>query len=269
MVALAGSENAVFQSLTAWIIFLMLRFSTKSTIWPKAVLSAVIAFGCGLTLLFLYLVTGLPSTRLLQAYLPDRQTELAPQQCVAGALTVVPAVVTMTLEPALFAAEGRDMGVAASLFRTSTVKGGHYSLQIARGLLCDDRRSHIRRSLDEIVLALKIDAAYSPEQRYAIYLNRANFGDGIFGVAAASDHHFKKSPGQLTIAEGALLAGLLRSPGSLSLSRHPDRALCRRNSVLANMQRQGSISAEDASIAQAAPLLTRGHNEAPGKSGCR
>ena len=220
-------------------------------------LSTAIAFGCGLTLLLIYLVTGLPSTRSLQAYLPDQQIELAPQQCVAGALTVVPAVVTMKLEPALFAAEGRDTGVAASVFRTSTGRSGHYSLQIARGFLCDDRRSHIWRSLDEIVLALKIDAAYSPEQRHAIYLNRAYFGDGTFGVAAASDHYFKKSPDQLTIAEGALLAGLLRSPGSLSPSKHPDRALSRRNLVLANMQLQRSISAEDASIAQAAPLLTR------------
>lgn len=235
----------------------MLHLSTKSIIWPRAMISAAIAFGCGLMLLLLYLVPGLPSTRSLQAYLPDRQVELGPQQCVPEAVTVVPAAVTMKLEPALLAAEGKDTGVAASLFRMSTGNSGHYSLQIARGLLCDDGRSYIGRSLREIVLALKIDIAYSPKQRHAIYLNRAYFGEGIIGVAAASEHYFKKSPDQLTIAEMALLAGLPRSPGSLSPSRHPDRALSRRNTVLANMQLRGSISAEDASIAQAAPLLTR------------
>jgi membrane peptidoglycan carboxypeptidase len=124
-------------------------------------------------------------------------------------------------------------------------------------MLCEDRRSQIGRSIDELILALEIDTFYSPEERHTIYLNRAYFGDDQFGIAAASEHYFSKGPDRLTVAESALLTSLPWAPAMLSPYKHPDQALARRNLVLASMQQQGSISAEVATMAEAAPLLTR------------
>jgi penicillin-binding protein 1A len=88
-----------------------------------------------------------------------------------------------------------------------------------------------------------------------IYLNRATFGAPPPGLAAASTSYLRKPPDRLSLAERALLVGLLRNPAHLSPFRHSDRALARRNQVLEKMQQQGSITVAQCAEAQATPLL--------------
>jgi penicillin-binding protein 1A len=89
---------------------------------------------------------------------------------------------------------------------------------------------------------------------FTIYANRLYLGKELIGVQSASQYFFHKNPGDLDIAEAALLAGLAQGPSYLSPVRHPDRALERRDQVIDAMAQAGSITASEAEAAKNAPL---------------
>ncbi len=108
--------------------------------------------------------------------------------------------------------------------------------------------------LREIAWSLVLDAHWSKSRILESYLNRAPYGRGITGVAAASRYWLGKPPAVLSPAEAALLAALPSAPSRLDPARHPARAREARNRVLARMERLGWISAEDSRRARAANL---------------
>jgi 1A family penicillin-binding protein len=93
----------------------------------------------------------------------------------------------------------------------------------------------IRRKLEELILASRIEAKYSKDQILELYLNKVYFGDGLYGVGAASLGYFGKPASDLTIAEAALLAGLVKSPSAYAPTVNMPRAVARRNVVLQAM----------------------------------
>jgi penicillin-binding protein 1A len=97
----------------------------------------------------------------------------------------------------------------------------------------------LRRKLIEIELARRLERALTKQQILELYLNLIYLGNGTWGVEAASRDLFGKSVGELTPAEGALLAGLARGPSLYSPRRHPDAARGRRRVVLGLMEREG------------------------------
>lgn len=97
------------------------------------------------------------------------------------------------------------------------------TMQVARNLFLWQSRSYIRKAL-EIPLALLLDVVWPKRRILEIYLNIAEWGDGIFGAGAASEIYFHKSVRALTLAEAALLVGVLPDPHDRD-PRHPDRAL--------------------------------------------
>ncbi len=78
-------------------------------------------------------------------------------------------------------------------------------------------------------------------------------GAGVFGVDAAARRYFNVTPDQLTLAQAALLAGLIRSPSSTAPTQHPDAAAARTAQVLDAMVETGAITAAEADAARAAP----------------
>ena len=86
-----------------------------------------------------------------------------------------------------------------------------------------------------------------------LYLNSAYLGRGAWGVEMAARSYFGKSAQDLSVAEGAMLAGLLKGPSFFNPDRHPDRAKERLAYVLGRMKEDGVISAEDEERALAAP----------------
>jgi penicillin-binding protein 1A len=86
-----------------------------------------------------------------------------------------------------------------------------------------------------------------------LYLNSAYLGRGAWGVEMAARSYFGKSAQDLSVAEGAMLAGLLKGPSFFNPDRHPDRAKERLAYVLGRMKEDGVISAEDNDRALAAP----------------
>ncbi|MFI5929683.1 transglycosylase domain-containing protein [Micromonospora sp. NPDC051543] len=113
----------------------------------------------------------------------------------------------------------------------------------------------VGRKIQEIRYAGALDKSLGKDEILGRYLNIAYFGSGAYGIAAASQRYFGKAPAQLTLAESALLAGLVQSPDAYSpISGDKDQALARRSYVLDSMVATGAITAGQAAQAKAEPL---------------
>ena len=118
--------------------------------------------------------------------------------------------------------------------------GSTITQQLARqSFLTPDKTVH--RKLQELLLAERIERRYSKQQILELYLNKVYFGDGLHGVEAASRGYFGKHASQLTVAEAALLAGLVKSPSTYAPTVSLQRATGRRNVVLQAMLETGAI----------------------------
>jgi penicillin-binding protein 1A len=125
--------------------------------------------------------------------------------------------------------------------------------QLSRRLFLTPQKS-FRRKIREALLAIQIERHFTKDQIFAMYCNIIPWGAGSFGVGAAAERYFGKRLSQLTLPESALLAGLPRNPTYFSPIRYPDRALWRRNQVLAAMLNNGKISVAQYRGAFHAPL---------------
>ena len=129
----------------------------------------------------------------------------------------------------------------ANLRHHRTLQGGStITQQLARqSFLTADKT--IRRKLQELILAWRIESRFSKDEILELYLNKVYFGDGLYGVEAASQGYFAKSPAELSISEAALLAGLVKSPSTYAPTVNMERAVARRNVVLQAMLDNGAI----------------------------
>src|SRR4029453_873541 len=129
--------------------------------------------------------------------------------------------------------------------------GSTITQQLARqSFLTRDKT--LPRKKKEVVLPAHIEREYSKDEILELYLNKVYFGDGFYGVEAASRGYFGKPASKLTIAEAALLAGLIQSPSSYTPTGNLDRALARRNIVLQTMVMSGAIDQQQYEQAKAA-----------------
>lgn len=116
----------------------------------------------------------------------------------------------------------------------------------------------ISRKLVEAAMAIVAERRYSKMQILENYLNEIYLGQrgarGIFGVAEGAAFYFGKDPRDLSLPEAALLAGLIRAPNAYSPFQSPERALRRRNTVLALLLEAGEIDRAVYEEALAAPL---------------
>ncbi|GAB3812562.1 hypothetical protein GCM10027605_54540 [Micromonospora zhanjiangensis] len=114
------------------------------------------------------------------------------------------------------------------------------------------------RKVQEIRYAVALEHKISKDEILNRYLNIAYFGAGAYGIDAASQRYFGKSPAKLTLAEAALIAGLVQSPDVYSpIGNAPDQALARRAYVLDSMVKMGHITADQAAQAKAEKLVLR------------
>jgi penicillin-binding protein 1A len=123
----------------------------------------------------------------------------------------------------------------ANLREGRRAQGGSTITQQLARLAFLSRDKTIRRKLKEVILAARIERDYSKDEILGFYLNKVYFGDGLHGAEAAARGYFGKPAADLTIAEAALLAGLIRSPSTYSPSVNMDRAVARRAIVLQAM----------------------------------
>src|SRR5262245_35910778 len=127
--------------------------------------------------------------------------------------------------------------------------------QVARNFLLSNEL-RFSRKIREMVLAMRIDNAFSKDQILELYLNEIFLGENSYGVAAAATNYFGKSLDELTIAQTAFLAGLPKGPANYSPSRHKEAAIARRNYVLQQMYENGYITRQQRDAADAEDLIT-------------
>ncbi|HEX2961018.1 MAG TPA: PBP1A family penicillin-binding protein [Ignavibacteriales bacterium] len=153
----------------------------------------------------------------------------------------------------LIATEDRDFynhdgvsykGLGRAVIKTltgSTQGGSTLTMQLARNLFLS-REQTITRKLTEMNIAREIEKKYTKDQILLLYLNTCYFGHGAYGIWAASQEFFSKTPDKLSVTEGATIAGLLQSPSGYDPSKNPEKTLARRNEVLHNLLEVGKIN---------------------------
>ncbi|MDB5620269.1 transglycosylase domain-containing protein [Tardiphaga sp.] len=141
---------------------------------------------------------------------------------------------------------GIARAAVANVMHRGVAQGGStLTQQLAKNLFLSEERT-MKRKLQEVELAFWLERKHSKAEILELYLNRVYFGSGAYGVEAAAQRYFGKSAKEVTIAEAAMLAGLVKSPSRLAPNRNPEGAEARARTVLAAMQDAGFITAAQA-----------------------
>lgn len=140
-------------------------------------------------------------------------------------------------------AKARKVKEGASTISQQLIKNTHLS-----------QKKTMKRKLQEWKLTRQLERKFSKDEILERYLNVIYFGHDCFGIASAAEFYFGKAPAELSVAEAATLAGLVKSPNRYSPYKNPENCQKRRACVLSLMQKSGSISAEEKRLALAEPL---------------
>lgn len=122
--------------------------------------------------------------------------------------------------------------------------GSTLTQQLAKNLFLTPERT-LGRKVEELLLALWLEVRLSKRDILELYLNQVYFGGGAYGIESAAHRYFDKSARELTIAEAALIAGLLKAPSKYSPASSPGAARARGRSVLKKMVDAGVIGPDD------------------------
>ena len=119
--------------------------------------------------------------------------------------------------------------------------------QFIRNTMLADEMTEIsiKRKVREIELATQLEKVYSKDEILMMYLNTINYGDGKYGIEAASQHYYSKPASELNIPEAATLIGIPNSPSYYNPTANPESSLERRNVVLARMLSNEVITQEE------------------------
>jgi len=115
---------------------------------------------------------------------------------------------------------------------------------------------NFNRKFLEAAMAFRIEMEMSKEKILELYMNRIYFGSGLYGVEAASQAYFGKPASDMDLSEGALLAGLIRSPNKFSPLNNIDASLGQRNVVLGRMEELGFITHAQLEKAESEPITS-------------
>ena len=112
----------------------------------------------------------------------------------------------------------------------------------------------IEGKLQELALSIRVERRYPKSRIFEMYLNEVYMGNGVYGFGTAAQFYFRKPARDLTLLEGATLAGMIRAPEYYDPLDRPKKMLLRRNDVLNRMRALGWITEAQAEEAKAKPL---------------
>jgi penicillin-binding protein 1A len=137
----------------------------------------------------------------------------------------------------------RTAGALISTLTGDLQGGSTITQQLARNLYPDEigRAATLNRKVKEAITALKIEALYSKKEILETYLNTVPFLFNAFGIEIAARTYFDKSAQDLDVLEAATLVGMLKGTSAYNPVLQPERALRRRNLVLAQMAKHGGV----------------------------
>jgi penicillin-binding protein 1A len=134
----------------------------------------------------------------------------------------------------------------SNVLSRDTVQGGStITQQLCKNLFLTPERT-IRRKLQEMILAQRVEQKLTKDEILELYLNRIFFGERAYGLDAASQIYFGHPASRLTIPEAALLAGLPKAPSAYAPTRAYDRAVERQRVVLHSMMTTGVLTKQQA-----------------------
>jgi len=137
--------------------------------------------------------------------------------------------------------------------------GSTITQQLAKtSFLSGDRT--IKRKAQEVIIAFWLEAWLTKKEILSRYLSSVYFGDGVYGLRAASHHYFNREPENLNLAQSAMLAGMVQAPSRLAPTSHLQAAQARSKLVLQTMAETGAISSQRArSTVLARPVGQQSH----------
>jgi membrane carboxypeptidase/penicillin-binding protein PbpC len=146
--------------------------------------------------------------------------------------------------------------VAAGYLTGGGDQGGATLYQQLAKVLYTQGRSGLKVEAEQVALAIKLDMTYTKKQILRMYAGVVYFGNGYYGLAAASCGYFGVRPAGLSWPEAALLAGLVQGPTADDPVTHPATARAREAHVLGRLVATGVLTPAQAAAAQAVPLAT-------------
>jgi penicillin-binding protein 1A len=259
--------RAPWRKVLRWSLFLFLALANAGLV------AAVAGYS--------WLSQGLPSVPSLVEYRPPVVAELvsADGQVVGELFEERRRVVPYDRIPrhvvqAFLAAEDKNFfehhgvdwlgtlraGVNTYLRKKKVQGGSTITQQTAKALLvstegfAEGTRKNLRRKAREAILASRLERAFGKQELLWLYLNGVYLGHHSYGIESAAENYFRKSAGELTLPEAALLAGLPQAPSRYSPVTNPEEARRRRSYVLRRMREDGSITEEERRIADETPV---------------
>lgn len=130
------------------------------------------------------------------------------------------------------------------------------TMQLARNT-SGNREMSIARKWEEVAIAKRIERKFDKDEILGFYVNRIYFGSGLYGIERASQGFFEKPAKDLTVGEGAMLAGIIRGPSLLNPFRNLEDAKATRDEVLARMVSETIITQAEADAAKAENISLR------------
>ncbi len=215
-----------------------------------------------------------PRVSLLATYRPDIITEIvardsstiaryAIERRILVPRSAIPAVVrnaiVATEDKNFYQHGGIDLPRTFSALVTNVQAGGYaqggstLTQQLARAIFLSPNKT-LSRKINEALVAFEIERRYSKDQILTMYANEIYLGHGNYGVEAACRYYFGKSVSAVSLAEAALLAGIVQRPEDQSPFRNPPLARTRRSTALRRMRAAGYISEAERVAADAEPL---------------
>jgi len=218
--------------------------------------------------------TDMPQIEALENFKPNATTrvfadngemlaEFYMENRIPVGLSIIPPHVIKaflaTEDPRFYSHSGIDVsGVLRAMLSNiragKVVQGGSSITQQLAKLLFLEPEKTLTRKIKEALIALQIERRYSKDEILTLYLNQVYLGNGAYGVEAASERYFGKHVSRLTLAEGAMLAGLPAAPNKYSPINNLERAYARRMHVLKRMAAEGFITEADLDAANQEPI---------------
>ncbi len=212
---------------------------------------------------FLYLIKDLPDTKSLIEYRPktithvyskdgDKIGEFYRERRTVIALDQVPDHVLKSFLSAedskFFEHSGIDyVGIVRAalynIFRPGLQGASTITQQVAKTFFLSSERKYTRK-IKEAVLAKRIEDTLTKEEILHLYINQIYFGSGAYGLQSAAEKYFGKDVEDLTLGEGALIAGLPKAPSRFSPYKNYPRAKIRQEWIIQRMMELGHITRE-------------------------
>ncbi len=230
---------------------------------------AVLGSVAGVAVFYALILRDLPEINTLRDYRPNLITRVrgvdgseiasfAKERRIVVSIEDIPDHVVQAFiaaeDSSFYDHEGLDYtGILRAAFtnlRAGRVRQGGSTItqQVAKTFLLSSDRNYVRK-LKDMVLAMRIEQALNKNEILYLYLNQIYLGSGAYGIEAAAQTYFARSARELTLAESALIAGLVPAPSKYTPRNSTENAFKRQRFVLRRLEEEGFISPSERALA--------------------